>query len=415
MFKPLSLFVGFRYTKAKRRNHFISFISLSSFLGIAVGVWALITVLSVMNGFQAEIRERILGMASHATISGVGGVLKDWQSIDKFIEEQTHVEGAAPYILKEGMLSSGSGVQGVQVRAIDPEQEKSVSEVSSKIIEGRYQSLNEKPFGIILGKYLARSIGAYVGARVTLVTPSTNVTPAGIMPRLKRFTVVGIFEVGHNQYDSAMALIHIRDAQKLFKMKDEVTGVRLKLDDLYKAPQISREIEAKISGYHRVTDWTQHHANLFRAIKIEKTMMFIILSLIIAVAAFNIVSTLVIVVNDKQADIAILRTLGASPAMIMRIFISQGMVIGIVGTLLGTISGVLTAQNIETIVPALESLLGIKFLAPDIYLISDLPSEMKWPDVIKTAVIAFSLTVVATIYPAWRASRVQPAEALRYE
>ena len=415
MFKPLSLFVGFRYTKAKRRNHFISFISLSYFLGIAVGVWALITVLSVMNGFQAEIRERILGMASHATISGVGGVLKDWQSIDKFIEEQTHVEGAAPYILKEGMLSSGSGVQGVQVRAIDPEQEKSVSEVSSKIIEGRYQSLNEKPFGIILGKYLARSIGAYVGARVTLVTPSTNVTPAGIMPRLKRFTVVGIFEVGHNQYDSAMALIHIRDAQKLFKMKDEVTGVRLKLDDLYKAPQISREIEAKISGYHRVTDWTQHHANLFRAIKIEKTMMFIILSLIIAVAAFNIVSTLVIVVNDKQADIAILRTLGASPAMIMRIFISQGMVIGIVGTLLGTISGVLTAQNIETIVPALESLLGIKFLAPDIYLISDLPSEMKWPDVIKTAVIAFSLTVVATIYPAWRASRVQPAEALRYE
>jgi lipoprotein-releasing system permease protein len=415
MFKPLSLFIGFRYTKAKRRNHFISFITLSSFLGIAIGVWALITVLSVMNGFQAEIRERILGMASHATISGVRGGLRDWQSIDQFIEAQPHVEGSAPYILKEGMLTNGSNVQGIQIRAIEPEEEKSVSDVSTKIIQGSYEALNETPYGIILGKYLARSIGANLKSRVTLVTPSTNITPAGIMPRLKRFTVVGIFEVGHNQYDSAMALIHIRDAQKLFKMKGEVTGIRLKLDDLYKAPQISREIEAKISGYHQVIDWTQHHANLFRAIKIEKTMMLIILSLIIAVAAFNIVSTLVIVVNDKQADIAILRTLGASPAMVMRIFISQGMVIGIVGTLLGTISGVLTAQNIETIVPALESVLGIKFLAPDIYLISELPSEMKWPDVITTAVIAFSLTVLATIYPAWRASRVQPAEALRYE
>lgn len=421
MFKPLSVFIGFRYTKAKRRNHFVSFITLSSFLGIAIGVWALITVLSVMNGFQAEIRERILGMASHATISGVGGGnnvgggLTDWQSLDRFIEEQPHVEGSAPYILKEGMLSNASNVQGVQIRAIEPEQEKSVSEVSEKIIQGSYDALNDTPYGIILGKYLARSIGAYVGAKVTLVTPSTNITPAGIMPRLKRFSVVGIFEVGHNQYDSSMALIHLRDAQKLFKMKGEVTGIRLKLDDLYKAPQISREIETKISGFHRVIDWTQHHANLFRAIKIEKTMMFIILSLIIAVAAFNIVSTLVIVVNDKQADIAILRTLGASPAMIMRIFISQGMVIGIVGTLLGTVGGVLTAQNIETIVPALESVLGIKFLAPDIYLISDLPSEMKCSDVIKTAVIAFLLTVLATIYPAWRASRVQPAEALRYE
>ncbi len=248
-----------------------------------------------------------------------------------------------------------------------------------------------------------------------MVTPSANVTPAGIMPRIKRFTVVGIFEVGHNQYDSNMALIRLKDAQVLFKMKDKVTGIRLKLDDLYQAPKISREIEQKISGYHRVIDWTQHHANLFRAIKIEKTMMMIILSLIIAVAAFNIVSTLVIVVNDKQADIAILRTLGASPVMVMRIFIAQGMVIGVVGTLLGMTTGILTAQNIDTLVPALEHLLGLKFLAPDVYLISELPSEMKWSDVIITATISFSLTVLATIYPAWRASRTQPAEALRYE
>jgi len=415
MFKPLSLFLGFRYTRAKRRNQFISFITLSSFIGIAIGVWALITVLSVMNGFQAEIRDRILGMASHATISGIDGKLDDWQSVDNLVEQQSHVEGSAPYILKEGMLTNAANVHGALIRGIHPEQEKSVSEVSQRITEGSYDALNTKKYGIILGHYLARSIGAVVGSKVTMVTPSANVTPAGIMPRLKRFTVVGIFEVGHNQYDSNMALIHIRDAQVLFKMKGLVTGIRLKLDDLYNAPRISREIEAQIEGYHRVIDWTQHHANLFRAINIEKTMMLIILSLIIAVAAFNIVSTLVIVVNDKQADIAILRTLGASPGMIMRVFISQGMVIGVVGTLLGIVTGILTAQNIDTIVPALESLLGTKFLAPDIYLISDLPSEMKWKDVLVTGTISFSLTVLATIYPAWRASRVQPAEALRYE
>ena len=415
MFKPLSLFIGFRYTRAKRRNHFISFITLSSFIGIAIGVWALITVLSVMNGFQSEIRDRILGMASHATISSINGTMTQWQSIDKKIEQQPHVEGSAPYILKEGMLTNASNVHGAVVRGIDPEEEKSVSEVSSHMYRGSYDALNEVKYGIILGRYLARSIGAVVGSKVTMVTPSANVTPAGIMPRLKRFTVVGIFEMGHNQYDANMALIHLRDAQTLFKMKGAVTGIRLKLDDLYNAPKISRQIEANIDGYYRVIDWTQHHANLFRAINIEKTMMMIILSLIIAVAAFNIVSTLVIVVNDKQADIAILRTLGASPGTVMRIFISQGMIIGVVGTLLGVGTGILTAQNIETLVPALESLLGIKFLAPEIYLISDLPSEMKWSDVTITATISFGLTVLATIYPAWRASRIQPAEALRYE
>lgn len=415
MFKPLSLFIGFRYTRAKRRNQFISFITLSSFIGIAIGVWALITVLSVMNGFQAEIRDRILGMASHAAISGLNGTLENWQSMDKLIEKQPHVLGSAPYIVKEAMLTNNSNVNGALVRGIDSEEEKTVSDVSKHIYRGSYEALSQQKYGIILGRYLARSIGAVVGSKVTMVTPSANVTPAGIMPRIKRFTVVGIFEVGHNQYDSNMALIRLKDAQTLFKMKGKVTGIRLKLDDLYQAPRISREIEQKLNGYHRVIDWTQHHANLFRAINIEKTMMMIILSLIIAVAAFNIVSTLVIVVNDKQADIAILRTLGASPGMVMRIFVSQGMVIGVVGTLLGVTTGILTAQNIETLVPALEHFLGIKFLAPDVYLISDLPSEMKWSDVMITATISFSLTVLATIYPAWRASRTQPAEALRYE
>ena len=415
MFKPLSLFIGFRYTRAKRRSQFVSFITLSSFVGIAIGVWALITVLSVMNGFQAEIRERILGMASHATISGINGSLEQWQSIYAQIQQHPHVIGSAPYILREGMLTNASNVHGALVRGVDPEIEKKVSDVSLNMYRGSYDALNTNKYGIILGRYLARSIGAVVGSKVTMVTPSANVTPAGIMPRLKRLTVVGIFEMGHNQYDANMALIHLRDAQTLFKMKGLVTGLRLKLDDLYNAPRISREIEKNISGYHRVVDWTQHHANLFRAINIEKTMMLLILSLIIAVAAFNIVSTLVIVVNDKQSDIAILRTLGASPATVMRIFISQGVLIGLVGTLLGVITGILTAQNIETIVPALESVLGFKFLAPDVYLISDLPSEMKWKDVIVTASISFSLTVLATIYPAWRASRIQPAEALRYE
>ncbi|MCU7836461.1 MAG: lipoprotein-releasing ABC transporter permease subunit [gamma proteobacterium symbiont of Taylorina sp.] len=415
MFRPLSLFIGFRYTRAKRRNQFVSFITLSSFIGIAIGVWALITVLSVMNGFQAEIRERILGMAAHATISGMNGSLDQWQSMNQIIKQQPHVIGSAPYILREGMLSNGSNVHGALIRGVDPQIEKNVSDVSENMYRGSYDALNDKKYSIILGRYLARSIGASVGSKVIMVTPSANITPAGIMPRLKRFTVVGIFEMGHNQYDANMALIHLRDAQTLFKMKGLVTGIRLKLDDLYNAPKISREIETKISGFHRVIDWTQHHANLFRAINIEKTMMLLILSLIIAVAAFNIVSTLVIVVNDKQADIAILRTLGASPAMVMRIFIAQGMLIGVVGTLLGVVSGILTAQNIETIVPALESVLGFKFLAPDIYLISDLPSEMKWSDVMVTATISFSLTVLATIYPAWRASRIQPAEALRYE
>ncbi len=415
MFKPLSLFLGFRYTKAKRRNQFISFITLSSFIGIAIGVWALITVLSVMNGFQAEIRERILGMASHATISSINGKLADWPDVAKLVQNEPDVVGSAPYILKEAMLTNASNVHGALIRGIDPEEEKSVSEVSQRMRQGSYEALNKKKYSIILGRYLARSIGATIGSKITMVTPSANITPAGIMPRLKRFTVVGIFEVGHNQYDSNMALINLRDAQVLFKMKELVTGVRLKFNNLYDAPRLSRELEKKMSGYHRVIDWTQHHANLFRAINIEKTMMMIILSLIIAVAAFNIVSTLVIVVNDKQADIAILRTLGASPSMIMRIFISQGMVIGVVGTFFGVVSGILTAQNIDVIVPALEKVLGMKFLAPDVYLITDLPSEMKWSDVFITGSISFCLTVLATIYPAWRASRVQPAEALRYE
>ncbi len=415
MFKPLSAFIGLRYTKAKRRNQFVSFITMSSFIGIAIGVWALITVISVMNGFQQEIRDRVLSMTAHATISSASGLLTDWQSIQQAIRSNKDVTATAPYIMREGMLLKGSNVQGVAVRGIDPEQEKTVAQVDQKITDGSYQDLETKPFGILLGKYLARNLGTFVGDKITLVIPSMNVTPAGVMPRMKRFTVVGIFNVGHNQYDSQMALIRIEDAQKLFKMKNEVSGIRLKLTDLYQAPQISRNIAASLPGYYRVIDWTQYHATLFRAIKIEKTMMFIILSLIVAVAAFNIVSTLVIVVNNKNADIAILRTLGASSGQIMRIFIFQGSIIGVVGTLLGLITGILTVLNINTIVPFIESILGVKFLSADVYLITELPAHLSWPDVGLITCIAFFLTIVATIFPAWRASCVKPAEALRYE
>lgn len=415
MFKPLSAFIGLRYTKAKRRNQFVSFITFSSFIGIAIGVWALITVLSVMNGFQQEIRDRVLGMTAHATINSTYDGLENWQQVQQQIINHQDVVAVAPYIMKEGMLIKNGNVQGVGIRGIDNEQEKSVATIHQSMIEGSYPALEQKSFGIILGKYLANSLDTFVGDKVTLVIPSLNVTPAGVNPRMKRFTVVGIFEAGHSQYDSQLALIRIQDAQKLFKMKGQVSGIRLKLKDLFKAPQVSRQIAAEIPGYYRVIDWTQYHSNLFRAIQIEKNMMFIILSLIVAVAAFNIVSTLVIVVNDKNADIAILRTLGSSSGQIMRIFIFQGMIIGIVGTILGLISGILTAQNINVIVPFIENLLGVKFLNADVYLITELPSKMLWSDVTIITIVAFCLTVLATIFPAWKASRVKPAEALRYE
>ncbi len=415
MFKPFSAFIGLRYTRARQNTRFVSFITFSSFIGIAIGVWALITVLSVMNGFQLEIRDRLLGMTSHATISRAFGKMSNWQHLQKQIESHDQVIASAPYIMREGMLLHGKNVNGVAVRGIDPQQEKRVASVHNKIIDGSYRLLERTKYGILLGKYLARSLDAYVGSKVTLVIPSLNISPVDVSPRMKRFTVVGIFEAGHSQYDSQMALIRLEDAQKLFKMKNQVDGIRLKLTDMYQAPIISRDIAEQLKGFYHVLDWTQYHANLFRAIKIEKNMMFIILSLIVAVAAFNIVSTLVIVVNDKKSDIAILRTLGATSRQIMFIFIIQGTLIGLVGTLLGVISGVATATHIHVIVPFIENLLGFKFLSADVYLITELPSHMKWSDVGLIAIISFSLTVLATLFPAWRASHVKPAEALRYE
>jgi lipoprotein-releasing system permease protein len=415
MFTPYELFVGLRYTKAKRRNHFISFISLSSMLGIALGVTALITVLSVMNGFENELRHRILGMTAHATISTYRNGLNNWQSIVTKVKTNQHVVDAAPYIQKEGMLMFGSQVNGSIIRGVLPEEEKKVSVVTSKMIQGNFSDLKAGAYRIILGKDLARILNVEVGEKVTVVSPTTNVTIAGVTPRLKRFLVSGIFEVGMYEYDSAMAMIHAEDAQKLFKMGDGMSGVRVMIDDLYSAPLVSRQLVDDLPGKYWVRDWTQYHSNFFKAIKTEKTVMFVILLLIVAVAAFNIVSTLVMVVTDKESDIAILRTLGASPGSVMVLFIVQGTVIGLVGTLMGSLGGVTLALNVETIVPVIERLMGVEFMPSDVYYISDLPSELHWDDVIKITVVSFMLSIVATIYPAWRASKTQPAVSLRYE
>jgi lipoprotein-releasing system permease protein len=417
MFKPLELFIGLRYLRAKRRNQFISFISLTSMLGIVLGVTALITVLSVMNGFEKELRERILGMASHITVSRIDGEgLQDWAELGKAIEQtDNRVIGLAPYIRKEVMLSVGPAVQGSLLRGISPERDPQVSDVWQHMLYGELGDLRPGEFGIILGQGLARSLGVVMGDKVTVVTPQASSTPAGILPRLKRFTVKGIFEVGMNEYDSALALVNIEDAQRLFRMNDTVTGLRLKLTDMYQAVPVRNELVKALPGGYWVSDWTMRHANLFRAVRIEKTMMFIILLLIVAVAAFNIVSTLVMVVTDKQADIAILRTLGSTPRSIMAIFMVQGMVIGVIGVLLGMAGGVSLALNIDTVVGWLEGVLGIQFMPADVYYISTFPSDLHWDDVFKITTVSFVLSVIGTLYPAWRASRTQPAEALRYE
>lgn len=415
MFRPLPLYIGLRYTRAKRRNHFISFISISSMLGICLGVLALITVLSVMNGFEKEIRERILGFASHATITGLEGRLEHWERAAVRAKAHPNVVGVAPYVEGQAMLTSGQVVSGALIRGVLPDQEPSVSEISGKLLVGSTEQLTSRGYGIILGKELAQALGVFPGDKVTMVTPQARVTPAGILPRLRRFTVVGIFQVGMNEYDRNLALIHIEDAARLWQLGEAVSGVRLKLDDLFLAPSVSRQLAVDMPGAYMVSDWTRQHANFFRALRLEKRMMFIILFLIVAVAAFNIVSTLVMVVTDKEADIAILRTLGITPAAIMRIFIVQGAVIGVVGTLVGVLGGVLLALNLEQIVPALEALFQVQLFPEDVYYINALPSDLHWSDVTQVGGFAFLLTLLATLYPALRAARTQPAEALRYE
>ncbi|HEY6241312.1 MAG TPA: lipoprotein-releasing ABC transporter permease subunit [Burkholderiales bacterium] len=413
------LFVGLRYTRARKRdsgrNHFISFISIVSMAGIALGVWALIVVLSVMNGFQKELRARILGVASHVQITGFSNQLGAWQTVAKEAAEHPQVTAAAPFVNAQAMLSFSGSVRGSVVRGIDPGLEDKVADIGSHMIKGRLDALVPGGFGIVLGSELARALGAATGDKVTLIAPQGLVTPAGILPRLKQFTVVGIFEVGMFEYDSGLALIHLEDAQKLYQMGDRVSGVRLKLRDLMESREVVRDLSARLRGDLFISDWTRSHANFFRAVQIEKNMMFIILFLIVLVAAFNIVSTLVMAVTDKQPDIAILRTLGASPVSIMKIFIVQGALIGTIGTLIGVFSGIPTALNIDVIVPFLERLLGFQFLSREVYYITELPSDLRMSDVIVITLVSLTLSLLATIYPSWRGSRVNPAEALRYE
>ncbi len=393
---PLEIFVGLRYTRAKRRNHFISFISAISMLGIALGVMALIVVLSVMNGFENELRGRILGMVSHVTVSSFGGPLQGWQSLRDQTMENPAVIAGAPYIEAEAMISNLSSVSGALIRGIDPEYETGVSEIHENMEFGALTDLVAGEYGIILGSGLANSLDVVPGDRVTMVTPQATSSPLGFLPRLRRFKVVGIFEIGVYEYDRSSALIHYQDASRLFRLDGGVTGLRLKLNDLDLAPRVRQELKQTVGFEYWVSDWTLRHSNYFKAVRTEKTVMFIILSLIVAVAAFNIVSTLMMVVTDKQADIAILRTLGMSPLSVMWVFMVQGTLIGLIGTLLGLAAGVTVALQIDVIIPALEQFFQTQFLPRGVYPITDLPSEMKQADVIKITLLSFGVSVLAT-------------------
>jgi lipoprotein-releasing system permease protein len=413
--RSFELFVGLRYTRAKRRTQFVSFISMISMAGIALGIAALITVMSVMNGFEKEIRARILGAAAHVQILGSEAGIADWERLADQARKNPEVAAAAPYVMGQGLLSTGGAVRGVYVRGIVPSLEETVADFGAHMVAGRLEDLKPGEFGIVIGVGISRALALGLGDRVTLVSPQGQVTPAGLLPRLKSFTVVGIFRLDHNEYDNALALVDMRDAQALYRLEGRVSGVRLKLHDLDRAPQVAAELSRTLQGDLFVTDWTRQNANYFRAIQIEKRMMFIILTLSIAVAAFTLGSTLVMVVTDKHPDIAILRTLGAAPSSIMRIFIVQGAIIGVIGTALGVLAGILLATNIDVVVPFMERTFHFHILSSDVYYISELPSDVHWSDVASVALVSLVLAFVATIYPSWRASRVNPAEALRYE
>jgi len=416
MFQPYQFFVGLRYTRAKRRNHFISFISLISIVGIALGVTALITVTSVMSGFEKEMRQRIVGASSHATVTAFGEPMTDWQSIVDTTQTHPEVLGAAPYVEGQVMLVAGGSSTGALIRGIEPDQEDAVSELSSHLeyTDSLEAALKPGEYGIILGSDLAAYLGAIVGDKVMVITPEASVTPVGFVPRIKRFTVTGLFRFGMFQFDRNLAIMHAADSAKLLKMGDGYSGVRLKLEDTGRAPMVARDIKNQVGFNYYVSDWTGQNANYFAAVKMEKTMMFIILSMIVAVAAFNIVSTLVMMVQDKQADIAILRTQGASPGSVMIIFLVQGVLIGVIGTIVGVIGGVLLASNIDVVVPFIERFTG-PVLNPEVYYIDKMPSDLQWPNVGRIALMSFVLSLLATLYPAWRASRTDPATALAYE
>ncbi|MDY0073311.1 MAG: lipoprotein-releasing ABC transporter permease subunit [Thauera sp.] len=417
---PYELLIGLRYTRSRKRaqgrNRFISFISLVSMLGIALGVAALIVVLSVMNGFQDELRARILGVASHVQIQAQGSALERWQQLAEEAATHPDVLASAPYVQEQGMLAHAEAVRGSMVRGIIPLAEEKVADFSAYMVAGELEALRPGGFGIILGRDLALALGVKLGDKLTLIAPQGLVTPAAVLPRVKQFELVGVFDAGMYEYDSGLALIHLNDAQTLYRLGDGVSGVRLKLDDLFAAPRVARELALQIREPGLwLSDWTRSHANFFRAVALEKTMMSLILFLIVAVAAFNIVSTLVMAVQEKSADIAILRTLGASPASIMGVFVLQGSLIGLIGLAAGVAGGLLLANNLDVVIPALETITGATLWNKEIYYIKELPSKVLSSDVVSIVSVSFVLSLLAALYPSWRASRVNPAEALRYE
>ena len=413
MIKRYPFLIGLRYTAVKRRNHFISFISLTSMVGLVIGVALLITVLSVMNGFDRELQQRILGMVPHAVIKPYAD-MRNWQAVEQQVVSHPKVLAAAPFINAQGMVTKNGSVHGIQLNGILPDEELEVSIIAKHMVQGSLHDLQSGEFGIVVGELLARQLQISLGDKVTVVLPEASLTPAGVFPRLKRFTVKGVFRVGAD-LDSSLTMIHMDDAAKILRLNESVHGLRLKMVNLLDAPRVSREIAYNLDAGFYSVDWTRTHGNLFQAIRMEKTMIGLLLMVIVAVAAFNIISTLVMVVTDKKADIAILRTMGATPKAIMSIFIVQGAYIGVVGTLIGTTLGILLSLNVSEIIQAIESLMKTQFLNPDVYFISDLPSQLRMDDVIIVTGTALMMSLLATLYPAWRASKVQPAEALRYE
>lgn len=415
MLQSLPVALGVRYLRAKKRSNFLSLMSFASILGIALGVMATITVISVMSGFQEELKNRILGMVAHATMSGVDGPMNNWEHALTVAKQHPEVQGAAPYVERESLLQ-GRRVYGALLKGIDPDQEAAVSKLPEYMKEGELQTLESKEFNILLGTELAMMLGVNVGDAVTVYVPEFKTTPVGVLPQTKRFTVSGIFEAGMQDYDAKLAIIHIGDAQRLMRMRQGVSGVRLKLDDMYAGWKVAREISSQLDdGFVQVRDWSRDHANFFRAIKMEKTAMFIVLSLIIAVAAFNVVSSLGMLVNDKQADIAILRTLGMTPKEIMNVFMIQGTLIGVVGAVIGVVGGILLTLNLGNIIGLIEKIFGVSLMPTDVYYITGFPTDLRASEVALIAFVALFLSVIATLYPAWRASRTDPAAALRYE
>ncbi|MDQ3269832.1 MAG: lipoprotein-releasing ABC transporter permease subunit [Pseudomonadota bacterium] len=414
MFKPIPVAIGLRYLRAKRRNGFISFISLASILGIALGVAALITTLAVMSGFQREIRDRMLQMAAHATVSAYGEPIQDWQRAVEIAVADPRVAGAAPYVEKEALLA-GARQQPAIVRGVVPAQERKVSVLGDKMVEGQLETLVPGEFNVVLGRELALWLGVGVGDTLVMTIADFRSTPVGAMPQLKRFTISGLFEIGYNEFDRGMAFVNMQDMQRLMRIGDGVTGVRLKLHEMDLAWSVARDLALELGGPYQVSDWTSDNANMFRALKMEKTIMAILLSLIIAMGAFNLVSSQVMLVTDKQADIAILRTLGLTPRGVMQVFMVQGTLIGVMGTVLGVIGGVVLTLNLEHILFGIEKIFGVQLLPADVYYITGLPTELKTGDVVAITVVALLMAFIATIYPAWRAARTPPAEALRYE